>query len=161
MLLAACTSEDPVRSGPSGQSRPAAQARPAGDDGRVTRHTDGDTLRVDGVKVRLIGVDTPEVSAGSECFGTAASARTAELLPIGEPVRLVYDVDRHDRYGRVLAYVYRLRDGVFVNAELVEGGYATVLTVPPNVAHADAFIALQREARAAQRGVWGACQPVP
>jgi len=141
--------------------RPAApkatRKLPAGVDGIVTKHTDGDTLRVDGVKIRLIGVDTPEVHSGRECYGRAASARTAALLPIGTRVRLVYDVGRLDRYGRTLAYVYRARDGLFVNGELVRGGFATTMTVPPNVSHADEFLRVQRAARVARRGLWSAC----
>ena len=57
----------------------------------------------------------------------------------GERVRLVRDVEERDRYGRLLAYVYRERDGLFVNAELVRRGYATVATFPPNVAHEREF----------------------
>jgi micrococcal nuclease len=71
---------------------------------------------------------------------------------------LVYDVDRYDRYGRTLAYVYRARDALFVNGALVRDGYAVVLTVPPNVAHADEFVAWEREARRRDAGLWGACK---
>ena len=113
------------------------------------RVVDGDTIRVvqDGREeaVRYIGVDTPEtVKPGSpvECYGKAASAANRRLVE-GEPVRLVDDVEARDRYGRRLAYVYRSRDDLFVNAELVRDGYATVLTIPPNVAHADEFAALR------------------
>jgi micrococcal nuclease len=130
---------------------------PAGDDGVVTRHTDGDTLRVDGVKIRFIGMDTPEISGGAECYGAAAAARTAALLPVGTRVRLVYDVERLDRFGRTLAFVYRAADGLFVNADLVRSGYANVMTVPPNVRHADELVGLQREARDAGRGLWSSC----
>lgn len=137
-----------------------ATVMPAGVDGAVTRHTDGDTVRVDGVKVRLIGIDTPEVKTGPACYGRAAAARTATLLPLGTKVRLVYDVERQDRYGRTLAYLYRQSDGLFVNAELLRGGFASVLTVPPNVAHASSFLTLQRQARADSRGLWSACAAV-
>ena len=75
----------------------------------------------------------------------------------GERVRLVRDVDKRDRFGRLLAYVYRERDGLFVNAELVRGGYATVATFPPNVAHEDEFRRLARRARLSGRGLWGKC----
>lgn len=136
-----------------------AGAAASGELTSVTKHVDGDTLWVSGgVKVRFIGMDTPETSNGRrDCFGAEASARTAELLPLGTEVRLVYDAGRHDRYGRTLAYVYRASDGLFVNASLVRDGYAQVMTVPPNVAHAEEFVALQREAREAGRGFWGAC----
>ncbi len=68
-------------------------------------------------------------------------------------VRLEFDVQELDRYGRTLAYVY-LEDGTFVNAWLVENGYAAVLTVPPNVKHQGLFLKLQREAREQKRGLW-------
>jgi micrococcal nuclease len=72
-------------------------------------------------------------------------------------VRLRFDVERRDRYGRLLAYVYRADDGTFVNAALVRDGYARPLTVPPNVRYADRFVQLAREARRAERGLWRAC----
>jgi micrococcal nuclease len=131
---------------------------------RVVRVVDGDTVRVvqDGREeaVRYIGIDTPEsVKPGSpvECFGKAASRANARLVE-GERVRLVEDVESHDRYGRRLAYVYRLRDGLFVNAELVRRGFATPATYPPNVAHADRFAELARAARRERRGLWSACR---
>ncbi|MGH9049506.1 MAG: thermonuclease family protein [Acidimicrobiia bacterium] len=140
---------------------PAPGGMPAGDDTTVERHVDGDTLWVDDrVKVRLIGIDTPETQHPSrtvECFGEEASAFLAELLPLGTDVRLVYDVEPEDRYGRTLAYVYRAQDGLFVNAELVRDGYAQVYTAPPNVTHVERFLALQTEARQARRGLWSAC----
>ncbi len=71
----------------------------------------------------------------------------------GKKVRLVSDVDSLDRYGRTLSYVY-LENGIFVNAELLKNGYAVLMTVPPNVAFADHFAKLQREARAHKRGLW-------
>jgi micrococcal nuclease len=132
-------------------------------EGRVTRVVDGDTIhvRVDGrrEKVRYIGVDTPEsVKPGSpvECFGKAAAAANRRLVD-GERVRLRLDAEPRDRFGRLLAYVHRRRDGVFVNAALVRHGFATTLTIPPNVAHAELFGRLQRQARAAGRGLWRAC----
>jgi micrococcal nuclease len=134
---------------------------PSGDETTVERHVDGDALWVRGeVRVRLIGVDTPETKhpqRAVECFGKEASTFLGKLIPIGTEVRLVYDVERLDRYGRTLAYLYRLRDGLFVNAELLREGYAQAYTVPPNVAHADEFIALQMRARESRRGLWGAC----
>jgi micrococcal nuclease len=72
-------------------------------------------------------------------------------------VRLTLDVEPRDRYGRLLAYVHRRDDGLFVNAELVRRGYATTLTIPPNVRHAERFRTLAREARKAGRGLWSAC----
>jgi micrococcal nuclease len=140
---------------------PVTRALPAGDDTTVESVTDGDTIRVaGGVRVRLIGIDTPETvdpRTSVQCFGPEASARMKATLPPGTRVRLVHDVERLDRYGRTLAYVYRSNDGEFVNAAMVRDGYASAYTVPPNVAHADEFVALQREARDGNRGLWGAC----
>jgi micrococcal nuclease len=128
------------------------------------RVVDGDTIRVvrDGREepVRYIGVDTPEsVKPGSpvECYGRAAGQANRELVE-GERVRLVEDVESHDRYGRRLAYVYRVRDDLFVNAELVRRGFATPATFAPNVAHADEFADLARGARREGRGLWSACR---
>ncbi|MFC1545207.1 thermonuclease family protein [Gemmatimonadota bacterium] len=127
--------------------------------GIVERVVDGDTIRVrinERVEtVRYIGVDTPETvhpTRGIEPYGLAASAFNRALVE-GQPVRLQYDVEDRDRYGRLLAYVYT--DSLFVNAELIRQGYAQVMTVPPNVRHADMFIRLQREARRGGRGLWG------
>jgi micrococcal nuclease len=146
-------------------------ARGGGDDGdgssgtaRVVRVVDGDTIVVarDGggeERVRFIGVDTPETvkpRAPVECFGKKASAFNHRLLD-ERRVRLVTDVEARDRYGRLLAYVYRADDGLFINAELVRGGYATPLTIAPNVRYAARFGALAREARRAGRGLWSAC----
>jgi micrococcal nuclease len=107
--------------------------------------------------VRLIGIDTPEsVKPGTpvECFAREASAFLKRLVE-GREVRLELDVEERDRYGRLLAYVHRR--GLFVNAEMVRRGYATVATFPPNVRHAEDFVRLQREARKNLRGLWGYC----
>ena len=151
---------------PPSPAQPVAgrAALPDGEDGAVTGHVDGDTLRVDGRKVRLIGIDAPETRhprLGAQCYGQQASARLASLLPLATRVRLVYDADHLDRYGRTLAYLYRVPDALFVNAELVRGGHATILTVPPNVARTGLLIDLQREARDARRGLWSACPEPP
>ena len=121
-------------------------------------------IRVDGPAgeeaVRYIGIDTPEsVKPGSpvECFAKRASAFNERLVG-GERVRLVRDVEARDRYGRLLAYVYRARDGLFVNAELVRRGYATVATFPPNVAHEREFRRLANRARLSGRGLWAECE---
>ena len=146
--------------GGSGRDARGADGRAAG---LVTRVVDGDTVhvRIDGSdeRVRYIGVDTPEtVKPGTpvQCFGKAASAYNHRLVD-GQSVRLRFDAEQHDRYGRLLAYVYRARDGLFVNAALVRGGYATTLTIAPNTSHATQFAALERRARDRRRGLWRAC----
>jgi len=92
-----------------------------------------------------------------QCFGKEASAFTTSLLPKGTPVRLERDVEPRDDYGRLLAYVSRVDDGLSVNAELVRLGYAQPLTIPPNVAHAEEYRALAAEARSSGAGLWQAC----
>lgn len=141
-------------------------APPAGGDARtarVVRVVDGDTIVVAlggrQERVRYIGVDTPETvkpQTPVQCFGKAASAANRRLVA-GRRVRLVADVEARDRYGRLLAYVYREPDGLFVNAELVRRGFATVATFPPNVRHAARLRALAAQARRAGRGLWSAC----
>ena len=131
----------------------------------VVRVVDGDTivarLPSGEERVRLIGIDTPESvdpRAPVECFGKEASARTAALLPEGTEIRLERDVEGRDRYGRLLAYVYRAGDGTFVNLALAEEGYAQPLSIPPNVAYASRFSAAAAAAREAGRGLWSACR---
>ena len=122
---------------------------------RVVRHTDGDTLWLSGIgKVRLIGVDTPEVYGGVECFGRRASGFVERVVPLGARVRYRLGVEELDRYGRALAYVW-LDDGRFLNRLLVARGYAQPLTVPPNVDYAQLFSRAAGRARAAGRGLWG------
>ena len=144
--------------------RPAVRGTPAPEgEATVTRVVDGDTVHValggQDETVRYIGVDTPESvkpNTPVQCFAKAASAANERLVD-GERVRLAYDVERRDRYGRLLAYVYRARDDAFVNAALVRDGYARTMTIPPNVRFADRFAALAREARESGRGLWRAC----
>ena len=124
---------------------------------------DGDTIeaRIDGEveDVRYIGIDTPEsVKPDSpiECYGRKASRFNRRLVE-DQWVRLDYDLERRDIYGRLLAYVY-VGDR-FVNAELVRRGYATTLTIPPNDTFADRFDRLQQRAGNRGRGLWGRCGP--
>jgi micrococcal nuclease len=108
--------------------------------------------------VRYIGVDTPETVKPGEpvqCFGKAASDFNRRLVA-GRRVRLVLGRERRDRYGRLLAYV-RLQSGPLVEDELLRGGYARTLTIPPNDDRARHFAALERKARGERRGLWGAC----
>jgi micrococcal nuclease len=147
VLLAGCSAPpaEPVGSAAPDETRPA----------RVTKHTDGDTLWLSGIgKVRLIGMDTPEVYRQVECFGREASAFVERTVPLGAEVRYRLGVEERDRYGRALAYVW-LRDGRFLNRLLVARGYAQPLTVPPNVEYEDLFVRAARRARDAARGLWG------
>ena len=126
--------------------------------------TDGDTIGVDidGVeeRVRLIGIDTPETKKPNtpvQCFGPEATAFTKSLLPDGTSLHIERDVEARDVYGRLLAYVYRSNDGMFVNMEIIGQGYARPLTIAPNVAHAEEFVAAARAAEATDVGLWAGC----
>jgi micrococcal nuclease len=129
----------------------------------VVRVVDGDTIRVSirgrVERVRYIGIDTPEsVRPGSpvECFAKRASEFNRRLVDRRRVV-LRTDAELRDRYGRMLAYVYRRDDGLFVNLDLVRRGFATILTIPPNVAHAQDFVRAERAARREGAGLWHAC----
>lgn len=132
---------------------------------QVVRVIDGDTIDVNiGGKiyrVRYIGVDTPETvdpSQPVQCFGREASAFNKQLVE-GKAVRLEKDISETDKYGRLLRYVYV--GDLFVNAELLRQGFAQVVTYPPDVKYVDVYLQLQREAREANRGLWGACNSAP
>lgn len=134
-----------------------AGGSPDGRTAAVDGVSDGDTIRLVGVgRVRLIGVDTPEVYGKAGCFGREASAFVKRLLPRGSEVRYRVGPEPRDRYGRLLAYVW-LGDGRFLNLLLAEGGYALPLTIPPNVDYANRFVAAARRARQEKRGLWLAC----
>ncbi|HYW29107.1 MAG TPA: thermonuclease family protein [Gaiellales bacterium] len=134
--------------------------------GTVARVVDGDTVIVRAgsrtLDVRLLGIDTPETVDPRRpvgCYGPEASAYTKHLLT-GRQVRLVYDRQLHDVYGRWLAYIYLQRPGrsdLFVNARLIAAGYARTLSIPPNTAHASELAALERRAALAGAGLWSAC----
>ncbi len=126
---------------------------------RVTRVIDGDTVVLEGGEhVRYIGMDTPETvdpRKPVQCFGVEAVRRNKEFA-LGKSVRLVKDVSDRDRYGRLLRYVY-LENGTFVNLELVKEGYARASTFPPDVKFASEFVAAEKAAREAKRGLWASC----
>jgi micrococcal nuclease len=127
----------------------------------VVRAVDGDTLEValEGRRedVRLIGVDTPETvkpDTPVQCFGPRASAYEHRVVE-HRRVHLVFGVERHDVYGRLLAYVY-LHDR-FVNAALLRRGLARTLAIAPNTRFAERFSRIQARAARAGRGLWGVC----
>lgn len=127
----------------------------------VDRVVDGDTAKVffegESEYVRYIGIDTPESvqpNAPVECFGPESKALNARLIE-GKRMKMVFDEERRDHYGRLLAYVYV--EGRLVQAEMLRRGYATILEVSPNTSRADQFSDLEDEARDAGRGLWSAC----
>lgn len=129
---------------------------------------DGDTLRArvsetnpivradEPTRVRLIGVDTPEISPELECGGSEATASLTALLPPGSSFWAAPDDEVLDRYGRHLLYAWTT-DGTFVNAELVAQGNARVMIFAPNTRHETLLRDLEAEAAGAQRGLWGSC----
>jgi micrococcal nuclease len=129
----------------------------------VVRVVDGDTIdaSVNGTeeRVRLIGIDTPETvkpETPVQCWGPEASEHTKELLPPGTPVHLERDLVARDDYGRLLAYVFRT-DGVFVNRDLIDNGFARTLAIKPNLAYHVDFEQGADAARAAGLGLWSHC----
>ena len=130
---------------------------PPGDDKTVKSVIDGDSLELtDGTKVRLIGVDAPDVEF-NDCFSAEATAHLKELLPADKGVRLVYDTTRTDRLNRTLAYVYRLPDALFINVAMARDGFAREQTANQNTARQDEIATAVADARTAGRGLWQSC----
>ena len=140
---------------------------------RLLRIVDGDTIVVEykgkSERVRLTGIDTPETLANAKALrdaekskgdvntiiqqGERAKAFAESLLAGEEILFLEFDVRDRDRYGRILAYVY-LADGRMVNELMLKAGYASLMTIPPNVKYRDRFLKAYREARTLKRGLW-------
>lgn len=127
-----------------------------GDAARVVRVNDGDTVTVSidrhRQKIRLIGIDAPEL--GQQPWGERAKRHLQDILSSSRSVSLEHDVERRDKYGRLLAYI-RTADGRMVNAEMLRDGYAVLFTFPPNVKHVNEFTSSQRQAREKKLGIWG------
>lgn len=122
---------------------------------------DGDTLFVinpegERLKVRLIGIDTPEVGDNAECFGAEATERARVLMPKGMTAWVTADAEPLDRYGRSLLYLWS-DSGALVNLTLASEGYATPLSIAPNVRYEQSFATAASAAQAASAGLWGAC----
>ena len=133
----------------------------------ITIHkvVDGDTVDIDingnTERVRLIGVNTPETKHPTkpiECFGPEASAYLTQLLPKGTHVRIERDIEARDRYGRMLLYLYRESDNLFINLDLVLRGYGTPMSIEPNTFHRNNFVRAAAQAEAANVGLWKACR---
>ena len=121
---------------------------------------DGDTIKLsNGELVRYIGIDTPEIrikQGGEFVYSPQPLSLEAKDFNVklvqGKYVRVEFDVEKKDIYGRLLGYCFV--DGVLVNSELIKNGYAVLLTMPPNVNYAEEFVKLQKEARIRKRGLW-------
>lgn len=127
---------------------------------KVVEVIDGDTVRLSNGKVlRYIGLDTPETRIkrggkfvyGPQPFSLQATNYNRSLVE-GKKVKIEFDLVKKDRYGRLLGYCFV--EGVFVNAKLIEQGYAVIYTFPPNVKYSDLFYQLQVQARESQKGLW-------
>ena len=155
---------------PTPAPTPAFGEEPTGptETGTVVNVVDGDTIDVlvNGVemRVRYIGMDTPEVHSGFEWLGAESSAANAALVA-GQEVVLEKDVSETDQYGRALRYVWLQADTgwLLVNLELIRQGFASVTTYPPDVKYVDAlYLSAQDAAQASGIGRWGAAPtPVP
>lgn len=122
----------------------------------VAEVVDGDTVILgNGQKVRLLGIDAPELEREGQPADFLAHKAKLVLTSLaqGQPVRLEYDQLRYDRYGRILAFLF-LTDGTNLSRELVRQGLAHVYTVPPNMRFRGELLAAQREAMKARRGIW-------
>lgn len=130
----------------------------------VTAVVDGDTIEVDiagrRYRIRLLGIDSPESihpEVPEQCYGKEATEALSRLLPPGTDVTIERDVELHDHYQRLLLYVYRRSDGLFVNRWLVERGLAEALFYPPNTHYQPEIQRARQQARASGRGLWGSC----
>jgi len=162
-----------VRTKRASTPRPSQAIGREREEAEVTRIVDGDTIEVlfrgQRDAVRFIGVDTPEKRVNTKAHrdsvrtktdlqtiiaaGKEASAYLGTLISVGSTVSLEFDTRPRDRYGRLLAYVYRA-DGTMVNEALVLGGYAFAYTLPPDVRYAERFRAAEALARSEHRGLW-------
>jgi len=141
---------------------------PDGANGRIVKVIDGDTVDVSmngrTERIRLIGIDTPETKKPNtpiQCFGPEASKHTKELLPVDTPVLVQRDVEARDPYGRLLGYIYRTSDNLFVNQDLIVNGFARPLSIAPNTAFAGEFATLAHTAQNSKIGLWGECASEP
>jgi micrococcal nuclease len=132
---------------------------------RIDHVADGDTVTLtSGYRVRFVQIDTPEIYFTPECYGRQASALTKRLLPPGTIVRLIAEpaTDKVDRYGRLLRYVIRARDGLDANLYLVRvGAAAPYFYEGRRGRYAAEILRLARRARFLHLGLWGRCPRTP
>jgi micrococcal nuclease len=132
----------------------------------VEKVIDGDTIEIEnGVKVRYIGIDTPETvhpKKKVQCFGEEASLKNKELVE-GHDIYMVADISNTDKYGRLLRYVWLVNDNatnsaLFVNRYLVQNGFAYAATFPPDVKYSSVFVKDQSVSRLSKKGLWSRCE---
>ncbi len=160
-LVAGCGTTG-ASSGPTTAAAPPQSTYVA--NATVVRVIDGDTIEAmvagNDERVRLIGIDTPETKKPNtpvQCYGPEASAYTESLLPAGTPIYLERDLVARDDYGRLLAYIFRTTDGLFVNADIITKGYARVLEIKPNLAYHVTFEQGAQHAETMDLGLWANC----
>ncbi|MDD5688541.1 MAG: thermonuclease family protein [Elusimicrobia bacterium] len=135
---------------------------------------DGDTIKIEYNKkptsVRLIGIDTPESKNNAKArrdaqrtgkdvrtittLGKQASDYLKTLVKKGDIIKIVFDVQKTDRYGRLLGYVYLSDSSTMLNETIIRAGYASPMTIPPDVKYKDLFLKAYQEARENKRGLW-------
>jgi len=177
LALSACTDDPSTTAGPAtSATTPVSEAPSDGPlatlpdetslepNATVERIVDGDTLVAivgdQRERVRLLGIDTPESVAENrpdQCYGQEASDYLTALLPEGAEITLILDEEARDQYDRLLAYIVRSSDDLFVNLDLIEQGYAGVLIYDPNDHYESLFRAAERDAVEAGIGLWGVC----
>lgn len=159
LIIGLVAGVDGCLQGETESATPPALAQTDGT-GTVVSVTDGDTLRleVDGreLRVRLIGIDTPEVYPEVECFGPEAEAALAAFAPPGSTLGFTYDRDPRDQYDRELLYLFTA-DGTFINLELVAQGFARAVLFEPNDRYWNELRAAERAAQDARLGLWSSC----
>jgi micrococcal nuclease len=145
-LLVACTGDPEGRCGPN--------------EGVVMNVIDGDTIDLEsGERVRYLMIDSPESTTEQECWGVEAKQANRDLVE-GKTVRLRYDVECQDDYGRLLAYIEL--SGQEINRVMVDRGHACVLQIPPNGEDlVDEYRDLEYAAEQLGKGLWAACDPIP
>jgi endonuclease YncB( thermonuclease family) len=118
---------------------------------------DGDTVHLkDGKKIRLIGINTPELARenkSAEPFADEARNALAALFDKDKSIALVYGKDKKDRYGRILAHAFTV-DGKNIQALLLSQGYARAITIPPNTEFSSCYLEMERLARCNKKGIW-------
>lgn len=172
VLSAACTASDnaspptPIAdsAAPSVSSDSSGLPEAGESNATVERVVDGDTIVADiggtRERVRLLGIDTPESVAEDrpdQCYGAESSEYLKALLPPGTPITIIRDVEARDRFDRLLGYIVRTDDQLFINLDLIEKGFAGPFSLKPNTFYTELFATAAARAEADGVGLWGVC----